>query len=157
MEPPVHRAGGGWPSAARSCVHSSEGRQRLRPYLRGKRCSFLSDSAQRHAKPLGKGAWQHLPPAFSPPSGSCVGLAPVSCPAHSHCPATSVSSFAPSVCLKHPTHGSSSVLRPGTGRAGALGVLPPPSRHTQSQLTPEQGALSSSLLRAPSYRQLSAV
>lgn len=77
-------------------------------------------------------------------------------PSHSHCPAASISSSGPSVRLAAQLVGLPLRCNQRTGGAGALGVLPPP-RHTQSQLTPEQAALSSSVLRALPYRQLSAV
>ena len=100
-----------------------------------------------------------LPPSRLPPSrlpAAAVSASRVPVPSPSHCPAASVSSSAPSVrpaaqLVGLPLRGSQRA-----GGAGALGVLPPP-RHTQSQLTPEQGALSSSVLRPLSYIQLSAV
>ena len=95
-----------------------------------------------------------LPPSRLPAAAVSASRVPV--PSPSHCPAASVSSSAPSV-----RPAAQLVVLPlrcsqRAGGAGALGVLPPP-RHTQSQLTPEQGALSSSVLRPLSYIQLSAV
>ena len=55
---------------------------------------------------------------------------------------------APSVCLAAPARGSPSALQPEDRWGWSTGG-PASPRHTQSQLTPEQGACSSSVLRAP--------
>lgn len=150
VEPPVHgvlEVNGRLP-AARSCARSGKGETAQYDTQEG-RGALSKRRLQRHTRPLSQRGSTCLLSLLAAQC-SCDCLSASRAPVSSHATALppALAPPAPSARPAAPARGSSSALQP-EDRWGWSPGGPASPRHTQSQLTPEQGACSSSVLRAP--------